>query len=114
MQSIPNIIFNPSLSIPQGQPITRPKSNPPLYDLSNLTPDFKNRLNQTKPPTKPNPTPIQPNPTPIQPNPTPIKPTQPPEVEPCYPNPQTDQSHPTPHKPVPIPDNPPLDVEPYP
>ena len=33
MQSIPNMIFNPSLSIPQGFPITRPETNPPLYDI---------------------------------------------------------------------------------
>ena len=34
IQSIPNMIFNPSLSIPQGFPITRPETNPPLYDIS--------------------------------------------------------------------------------
>ncbi len=26
--------FNPSLSIPQGYPITRPETNMPLYDMN--------------------------------------------------------------------------------
>ena len=31
-----NIIFNPSLSIPQGAPINKPETNPPFYDMSSL------------------------------------------------------------------------------
>ncbi len=55
MQSIPNMSSNPSLSIPQGYPITRSETNPPLYDVSNLIPDFDNRLNQpTQPISHPN------------------------------------------------------------
>ena len=30
--SIPNVIFNPSLSIPQGYPIVKQETNPPFYD----------------------------------------------------------------------------------
>ncbi len=37
------MMFNPSLSIPQGNPITRPETNPPLYDVSDLIPDYNNR-----------------------------------------------------------------------
>ena len=114
MQSIPNMIFNPSLSIPQGYPITRPETNQPLYDMSGLLQSIQQAIPQTNPripqPTPPQPVPpvrpidvqpIQPNPTPIQPTPTrpppirpPTQPTHPPEAEPYYPNPQTDQSHP--------------------
>ena len=28
---IPNIIFNPSIAIPQGAPINRPEVNPPVF-----------------------------------------------------------------------------------
>jgi len=112
IQSIPNMIFNPSLSIPQGFPITRPETNPPLYDISNLIPDYNNRLNQpTTPIRPPQPTPpITPvDVQPIQPNPTPNQPIKPVDVQPNQPNqptstrpqpvqlnPQTDQSHPIP------------------
>ena len=40
------MIFNPSLTIPQGYPITRPETNPPFYDMNSLIPDFNNRINQ--------------------------------------------------------------------
>jgi len=106
IQSIPNMIFNPSLSIPQGYPITRPDTNPPLYDISNLIPDYNNRLNQPQPtppirpvdvqPTQPNPTPNQPiKPIDIQPN-QPNQPTPTRNPQPIQLNPQTDQSHPIP------------------
>jgi hypothetical protein len=42
IQRIPNMTFNPSLFISQGFPITRPETNPPLHDISNLIPDFNN------------------------------------------------------------------------
>ena len=70
VQSIPNMIFNPSLTIPQGYPITRPETNPPFYDMNSLIPDFNNRINQPTPPIRP------PQPTP------PIKPV---DVQPVQP-----------------------------
>ena len=107
IQSIPNMIFNPSLSIPQGYPITRPETNQPLYDMNSLMQSIQQAIPQTNPripqPTPPQPAPpirpidvqpIQPNPTPPTPTRPPTQPTHPPEAEPYYPNPQTDQSHP--------------------
>ena len=40
--SIPNVIFNPSLTIPQGYPIVKPETNPPFYDMTSLLPDYNN------------------------------------------------------------------------
>jgi hypothetical protein len=72
MQSIPNMIFNPALYIPQGYPITRPETHPPIYDMSNLIPDNKIGINQPIQPIMiPTPTVKPPQPTP------PIMPVQP-------------------------------------
>ncbi len=85
MQSIPNMIFNPSLSIPQGFPIARPETNPPFYDMNSLIPDFNNRINPPTPPIRaPQPTPpITPiDVQPTQPNPIPNQPIKPVDVQP--------------------------------
>ena len=126
---MPNISFNPSIAIPQGFPITRPETNPPVYDMSSLLTDYniKQPVLQPPIPTPPRPTP----PTPTPPRPTPptqppikpvdVEPTQPHpnepiNVEPYHPNPQTEQSHPH-HPPphiTPTQHTEHINVEPYP
>ena len=118
IQSIPNMIFNPSLSIPQGAPINRPETNPPYYDMSSLI----QSIQQPNPriPVNPQPTqpiPVNPQPTQTIPvNPVDVQPTQPQPTQPIpyYPTPQPIKPKPKPNKPVPIQDNQPLNVEPYP
>jgi len=81
VQSIPNMIFNPSLSIPQGFPITRPETNPPLYDMNSLIQSIQKATSQSNPriPQPIRPVDVQPidpvNVQPIKPNPTPNQPT---------------------------------------
>ena len=120
--SIPNVIFNTSLSIPQGYPIVKQETNPPFYDMNSLLPDYNNIQEPLtkiiKDTIKPQPVePIQPirppqPPQPVQPirPPLPIKPTP---SQPYQPNPQTDQSHPIelPIKEQIKPNKPPLSVK---
>ena len=132
---IPNIIFNPSIAIPQGAPINKYETNPPYYDMNSLMQPIQQLIQPTPPkPTPPirpvdiQPTPPTPTPsTPIPPRPTPpirpvdVEPTQPHpnepiNVEPYHPNPQTEQSHPH-HPPphiTPTQHTEHINVEPYP
>ena len=112
--SIPNVIFNPSLSIPQGYPNVKQETNPPFYDMNGLLPDYNTNqeslikiikdairppqpIEPMQPPIRP-PQPVEPVQPPIRPPvrppirpPKPVEPVQPPLVQP---NPQADQSHP--------------------
>ena len=90
--SIPNVIFNPSLTIPQGYPIVKPETYPPFYDMNSLLPDYNNIQepltkiikDAIKPPQPVEPIqPVQPV-RPVQPT-QPIQPVQP--VQPVKPKP---------------------------
>jgi hypothetical protein len=110
---IPNIIFNPSISIPQGAPINRPETNPPYYDINSLL----QPIQQPTPPTRTPPAQVvqqvQPTPTTnmttdplsaglgLRPSKDKIKEEIKPvnhviqkPIEQYVPHPQTDQSHP--------------------
>ena len=137
---VPNIIFNPSIAIPQGAPISRPEVNPPIFDMNSLLQPVQQAISQKTPPSAVQPIAVRPTlirpvdvePTPIRPTPIATRPIgtrpiatrpittrpidlpnplEPVNDEPYHPNPQIEQSHPTPH--IPRPPSP-LKVEAYP
>ena len=55
---IPNIIFNPSLTIPSAAPINRPDTNPPYFDMSSLIQSLQPAQPQPAPPLRAPPTSI--------------------------------------------------------
>ena len=107
IQSIPNMIFNPSLSIPQGAPINRPETNPPYYDMSSLIQAMQPTQQQPAPPLRAPPTSIMDqiqqvttsistNKDKIKDQIKPVNPVIPEPIPQFVPNPQSDQSHPIP------------------
>ena len=102
-----NIIFNPSLSIPQGAPINRPDTNPPFYDMSSLIQAMQPAQPQPAPPLRAPPTTIMDQIQQVTTNISktkdkikdeikPINPVIPEPIPQYVPNPQSDQSHPIP------------------
>jgi hypothetical protein len=95
---IPNIIFNPSIAIPQGFPVNKSETNPPYYDMNSLMQPIQQAIKNNQP-TNPifKPTDVKPtviNPQPVQPIPIGTQTAEESNAEKYTPNPQTDQSHP--------------------
>jgi hypothetical protein len=97
---IPNIIFNPSISIPQGAPINRPDTNPPYYDMNSLMQSIQPSQQIRTPQTsiidhvQQVTTNISTTKDKIKDEIRPINPVIPEPIPQFVPNPQTDQSHP--------------------
>ena len=95
---IPNIIFNPSIAIPQGFPVNKSETNPPYFDMNSLMQPIQQAIKNNQP-TNPifKPTDVKPtviNPQPVQPIPIGTQTAEESNAEKYTPNPQTDQSHP--------------------
>ena len=99
---IPNIVFNPSIAIPQGAPINRQETNPPYYDMNSLMQPIQQAIQQ---PIRTQPPQLVQQVQPVQPKPTTSKEKIKAEIQQSnandginndayVPNPQTDQSHP--------------------
>jgi len=97
---IPNIIFNPSIAIPQGFPVNKPETNPPYFDMNSLMQPIQQAIQNNQPsnpifkPTDVKPTVINPQPQAVQPIPIGTQTAEESNAEKYTPNPQTDQSHP--------------------
>ncbi len=102
-----NIIFNPSLSIPQGAPINKPGTNPPFYDMNSLIQAMQPAQPQPTPPLRAPPTTIMDQIQQVTTNISttkdkikdeikPINPVIPEPIPQYVPNPQSDQSNPIP------------------
>ena len=64
---IPNIVFNPSIAIPQGAPINRQETNPPYYDMNSLIQPIQQAIQQ---PIRTQPAQLVQQVQPVQPKPT--------------------------------------------
>ena len=98
---IPNIIFNPSIAIPQGAPINRPEVNPPIFYMNSLLQSVQQATPIRTPPVQVVQQ-VQPTPTinmttdkeKIKEEIKPINPVIKKPVQQYISHPQTDQSHP--------------------
>ena len=94
---VPNIIFNPSIAIPQGAPISRPEVNPPIFDMNSLLQPVQQAISQKTPPSAVQPIAVRPTPIrPVDVEPTPIatRPIAASTLHTCPSTPESQKVHP--------------------